>query len=80
MAHEAARQGFEILCTSAHRMLAHLQAGRADGTVERRLVAYLKPQLLVLDDFGLKPLPPSGPVDLYDVIKRRSSYCVLASS
>jgi DNA replication protein DnaC len=71
LAHEAARQGFEILCTSAHRMLSHLQAGRADGTVERRLVAYLKPQLLVLDDFGLKPLPSSGPVDLYDVINER---------
>ena len=25
----------------------------------------------MLDDFGLKPLPPSGPADLYDVIDRR---------
>jgi DNA replication protein DnaC len=25
----------------------------------------------VIDDFGLKPLPPTGPVDLYDVINGR---------
>lgn len=52
-------------------MLQHLHAGRADGSAERRLASYLKPALLVLDDFGLKPLPPSGPVDLYDVINGR---------
>jgi len=52
-------------------MLQHLFAGRADGSADRRLASYLKPQLLVLDDFGLKPLPPSGPVDLYDVVDGR---------
>jgi DNA replication protein DnaC len=50
-------------------MLQSLHAARADGSVERRLSSYLKPQLLVLDDFGLKPLPTSGPVDLYDVVE-----------
>lgn len=71
LAHEAARQGFDILFASAHQMLQHIHAGRADGSAERRLASYLKPQLLVLDDFGLKPLPPSGPVDLYDVVDGR---------
>ena len=71
LAHEAALQGFDILFASAHQMLQHLHAGRADGSVERRLASYLKPHLLVLDDFGLKPLPPSGPVDLYDVVDGR---------
>ncbi|GIK54919.1 MAG: ATP-binding protein [Chloroflexi bacterium] len=32
---------------------------------------FLRPDLLVLDDFGLKPLLPPGPQDLYDVISRR---------
>ncbi|MGE5333380.1 MAG: IS21-like element helper ATPase IstB [Nitrososphaerota archaeon] len=71
LAHEAARQGFDILFTSAHQMLQSLHAARADGSVDRRLASYLKPQVLVLDDFGLKPLPPSGPVDLYDVVDGR---------
>jgi len=71
LAHEAARKGFAILFTSAHQMLVHINAGRADGSYEKRLATYTKPQLLVIDDFGLKPLPPSGPADLYDVINER---------
>lgn len=71
LAHEAARKGFDILFTSAHQMLLHINAGRADGSYEKRLASYIKPQLLVIDDFGLKPLPPSGPADLYDVINER---------
>ncbi len=71
LANEAARQGFDVLCTDAHAMLLHIHAGRADGSDERRLLSYTKPAVLVIDDFGLKPLPPSGPADLYDVINGR---------
>jgi DNA replication protein DnaC len=69
--HEAARQGFEVLYTTADQLLRHLHAGRADGSTDQRLQRYLAPALLVIDDFGLKPLPPTGPVDLYDVINGR---------
>jgi DNA replication protein DnaC len=71
LAHEAARQGFEVLYTTADALLRHLHAGRADGSTDKRLQGYLAPDLLVIDDFGLKPLPPTGPVDLYDVINGR---------
>jgi len=69
--HEAARQGFDAVFTTTHKMLQHLNGGRADGTWERRLQIYLRPELLVLDDFGLKALPAPGPSDLYDVIDGR---------
>ncbi|TAK26243.1 MAG: hypothetical protein EPO26_00825 [Chloroflexota bacterium] len=71
LAHEAARQGFAVLYTTADQMLSHLHAGRADGSAEKRLRGYLAPDLLVIDDFGLKPMPPTGPVDLYDIISGR---------
>lgn len=71
LAHEAARQGFDILCVSADKLLRHLAAGRADASVDKRLQTYLRPDLLVIDDFGLKPLPSTGPADLYDVINER---------
>ena len=71
LAHEAARQGFDSIVTTADALLRHVHAGRADGTHERRLASYVRPPLLVIDDFGLKPLPPSGPADLYDVINER---------
>jgi DNA replication protein DnaC len=52
---EVCRQGFHVLFTNTHKMLQHLNGGRADGSWERRLNVYLRPNLLILDDFGLKP-------------------------
>jgi DNA replication protein DnaC len=71
LAHEACRKGFDVLFVNAHKMLQHIHGGRADGSYERRLQNYLRPDLLVLDDFGLKPLRPPAPEDLYDVVNER---------
>jgi DNA replication protein DnaC len=71
LAHETCRRGYEVLFINTDKMLAHLAGGRADGTHEQRLARYTRPDLLVLDDFGLKPLRAPGPEDLYDVINER---------
>lgn len=71
LAQEACRQGLNVLFTNTHKMLQHLNGGRADGSWERRLNVYLRTDLLVLDDFGLKPLQSPAPEDLYDVINER---------
>ena len=68
---EGCRQGYDVLFVNTHKMLLHLNAGRADRTWERRLSTYLRPDLLILDDFGLRALVPPGPEDLYDVINER---------
>jgi DNA replication protein DnaC len=52
-------------------LLASLAAGRADGSYERRLQAIARPDLLILDDFGLKPLRPPAAEDFYDIINER---------
>jgi DNA replication protein DnaC len=71
LAHEACRVGFDVLFVNTHKMLQHIHGGRADGTWEKRLAFYLRPDLLVLDDFGLKPLSAPMPADLYDVVNER---------
>src|SRR5439155_454435 len=71
LAHEACRRGHEVLFMTTDKMLTHLAGGRADGTREQRLARYTRPDLLILDDFGLKPLRAPGPEDLYDVINER---------
>jgi DNA replication protein DnaC len=71
LAHEACRQGFDVVFIDTHKMLRHINGGRADGSLDRRLQSYLRPDLLVLDDFGLKPLHPPAPEDMYDVIHER---------
>jgi DNA replication protein DnaC len=71
LAHEACRRGFEVLFVSTAKMLQHLAGGRADGTRSQRLQRYTRPDLLVLDDFGLLSIEPPGPEDLYEVIDSR---------
>jgi DNA replication protein DnaC len=71
LGHEACRQGHDVLFVNTQTMLQHINGGRADGTLERRFQTYLRPDLLILDDFGLKALYPPAPEDLYDVINER---------
>ncbi len=71
LAHEACRRGFDVVFTDAHKMLRHLHAGRADGTYDKRLAAYTRVDLLVIDDFGLKPMQSPAAQDMYDVINDR---------
>lgn len=71
LGHEACRRGYDVVFLTAARALALLNAGRADGSYERRLQSLLRPDLLILDDFGLKPLRPPAPEDMYEVIAGR---------
>lgn len=71
LGHEACRQGYDVVFVTTHKMLQHLQGGRADGSYERRLEQYLRPDLLILDDFGLRAVTPPGPEDLYEIIAER---------
>jgi DNA replication protein DnaC len=68
---EACRRGYHVLFTPVTKMLSHLNGGRADGTYERRLSGYLRPDLLILDDFGLRALRAQESEDLYQVIGER---------
>jgi DNA replication protein DnaC len=71
LGHEAVRRGHDVLFVRTSAMLSHLNGGRADGTYDRRLLAYLRPDVLILDDFGLKPMRPPASEDLYEVIDGR---------
>lgn len=71
LGHEACRRGYDVVFSNASRLLAHLHGGRADGTYERRLLGYTRPDLLIIDDFGLKALPAPGPEDLYEIVNER---------
>jgi DNA replication protein DnaC len=71
LAHEACRQGFDVLFSNTHKMLQQLNGGRADGSFERRLAGYVRPDVLILDDFGLRALIPPSPEDMYEIIAER---------
>jgi DNA replication protein DnaC len=57
-----------------------LRASRGDSTYERKLSRFTTPRLLIVDDLGLRPLEYDEPMDLYEIIRQRYSYCGIASS
>ena len=71
LAHAACRRGFEVLFYKTSSLLRHLHQGRADGTWGARMTACLKPDLLILDDWGLKAFGSPAADDLYELINER---------
>jgi DNA replication protein DnaC len=71
LAIEALKRDCRVLSRPTHRLLADLHAARASGSYPRLLAKVLGADLLVLDDFGLHPLPPQAAQDLYEIITER---------
>lgn len=71
LGHRACRAGYTALYTSAHDMLTQLRASRADNSYERKLLRFTTPDLLIIDDLGLRPLTRDEPVDLYEIVRSR---------
>ncbi len=69
--HAACMQGRSVLFDKTARVLADLGAGHLDGTWERRLRRYLAPDLVILDDFGLRAFSERAGEDLYELISER---------
>jgi len=67
----ACRAGHSVHYVSAHDLLAQLRAARADASLERRMLRFTSPDLLIVDDLGLCPLDRDEPLDLYEVIRAR---------
>lgn len=65
------RAGYNALYVAAHDMLTQLRAARADLSHEKKLARFTAPDLLIIDDLGLRPLSGDEPIDIYEIIRRR---------
>lgn len=71
LGHRACLAGHKVLYIASRDMFKQLRAARGDGTHERCLLRFTGPELLILDDLGLRPLAQDETIDLYDVIRLR---------
>jgi len=71
LGHCAIRQGVDVLFSSCTQLAASLNAARATGAYERKLATLARVPLLIIDDFGLKPLRPPADEDIHDLIAER---------
>ncbi|MBS0176634.1 MAG: IS21-like element helper ATPase IstB [Nitrospira sp.] len=69
--YHAIKAGFHVLYRSIFDLVRELQAERTPAELDRALDKYLKADLLIIDDMGLKTLPAKAGEALLEVILRR---------
>ena len=71
LGHCAVRQGHDVMFTTQTQLVGSLHAARAIGNFDRRFQQLARVPVLVVDDFGLKPLRPPHDEDFHDLIAER---------
>lgn len=71
LGHAACRAGYRVLFIRADALVKALASSRADNSYDRQLRHFISPDLLVIDDFGLRKLSGQACSDFYDLILER---------
>jgi len=71
LGYQAIKMNFQVLYRSIFDLVRDFLKDEAFNQQDKTLRRYLKPELLVIDDFGLKQLPKNSGEYLFEVIMRR---------
>jgi DNA replication protein DnaC len=71
LGHCAVRHGYDVLFTTQTKLLGNLHAARAINAYERRFQSLVKIPLIIIDDFGLKPMRSPHDEDFHNLIDER---------
>jgi DNA replication protein DnaC len=71
LGHAACRAGRKVLFLRADKMFKELNQARGDHSHERALRRFLAPDLLIIDDFGLRRLDSVQSSDIYEIVIER---------
>jgi DNA replication protein DnaC len=81
LGHSACRRGIEVLMIRADLLFKRLLQSRADQSFDKELLRFLRPPLLIVDDFGLQKLTFEQAHDFYEIVTERygSSSIIMTS-
>ena len=71
LAHCAIRLGIDVLWLSQSKLFSGLQAAKAADRYEKKFAELTKVTLLIIDDFGLRPMRSPQDEDFHDLISER---------
>lgn len=71
LAVKAIEQGYAVLFTTLSERMEDLYMSRADNSFRQKPKKYVSPDLLIIDEFGLKKPGQTNMDDLYEVISKR---------
>ena len=80
LGHQACRRGYSCLFTKTSRLFADLAGGHADRSFEQRLRTWVRPALLILDDFAMREFSVAQADDLYELISERAHRSVIITA
>ena len=67
----AIQQGYRVLYRETHALLAELAEANVEGTRKQRMDLLSTVPLLILDDLGMRKLPPTAAEELLEIVMRR---------
>lgn len=68
---QALTYGKTVVFTTVWDMITHLQQSRADLSYQKKIQAYLKPDLLILDELGYRSMADSTIEDFFEIVSKR---------
>lgn len=71
LAHCAIRQEIDAIWLSQSKLFSELQSARAAGRYEKKFAELARVPLLLIDDFGLRPMRSPQDEDFHDLISAR---------
>jgi DNA replication protein DnaC len=71
LGHAACVRSLKVKYVNCMKLSSHLKIARADGSYPREIKLLAKQDLVVLDDFGLKPLDADSRLFLFELLEDR---------
>lgn len=71
LGHIAIRQRRSVLCARADKLFARLRAARLDNSLDAEMRRITAVDVLILDDFALRPLDATETNDFYELVVER---------
>ncbi len=67
----ALAKDYKVIFTTVAEMLQQLHISKADNSYHKKLLDYLKADLLILDELGFRKLPQYSADDFFEIISKR---------
>lgn len=71
LGHSAVRRGLNVLMLRSQILFKRLHQSRADNSFGKEVIGFIRPDVLIIDDFGLQRLTGLEAQDLYEVMIER---------
>lgn len=71
LAFAALKAGYNVTFARADKLFKHLKLSAIDGTFERTIRSYLRPDILIIDDFAVREMAREEAAQFYEIVLER---------